>query len=229
MSVIARFWTAAAQAAGAVAAWHLLGPAWALGLAVLVLSWSLPYAVMPPSATAMEKARAVEKRLNAVVGQIPAPQDMPATASDSSYSASDGSSSASNSSYSTSNSSYGMSGGTQVTYTAGSGNNGGGSGSQTSGQIGGASAHVHDMTHYHTSSSDLQSVFNALRDSHSNLVPAFNTLRDSHSDLVPTVNTLRGSHGNLVTAVNALRGSHATVVSRHNGLLAVLGDSGLLR
>lgn len=216
MRAIPRFWSAAGQAAAAEAAWHLAGPAWAFGLAVLFLAWHLPAAIMPASATALEKARAVEKRLNAVVGQIPAPQTRPGDASNTSYGASDGSS--------------GMGGGTQVSYSQEVGNNGGANsqtsgvgapaytggadnGGHTSGQIGGASAHYHDMshahgldhahsmTHYHTSSSDLQNVFNGLRNSHSALV----------------------------TATNTLRASHTAVINSHNNLLDVLGTSGLLR
>jgi hypothetical protein len=202
----------AVPAAGAVAdlAWHLAGPAAAtaiLAAAVVWLALRLP-AAMITAAQASAKAYAVERRMDAVVGQIPAPQTSPGQANNGSYGAS-------NSSYGTSNSSYGLSGGTTATYNSGSGNQGGGPGSQTSGQIGGASAHYHDMTHYHTTSSALENWGNALRNSHSDLVPAVNALRDSHSDLVP--------------AVNALRDSHSTLISTHNTLISRLEASGLLR
>jgi hypothetical protein len=77
--------------------------------------------------------------------------------------------------FSGSNTSYGMGGGTQVTSDTGSGNNGGVS-SQTSGQIGGAAAHYHSMTHYHVSNVDLQNIFNALQGSFSDVVARLNTM-----------------------------------------------------
>jgi hypothetical protein len=68
-----------------------------------------------------------------------------------------------------------MAGGTLVTSDSGSGNNGGVS-SHTSGQIGGASAHYHDMTHYHVSNADLQTIFNALQSSFSDVDGRLNTM-----------------------------------------------------
>lgn len=130
------------------------------------------------SAASSPKTRSVEDRLNAIVPRVPVPKNDPGQNA--------------NGATTGGNTSFGMNGGTQVTYSAGSGNNGG-SNSQTSGQIGGASAHVHDMTHYHTSSSDLQTVFNALRDSYSTTVSQLNGLSGDHNQLVSDHSTLRST------------------------------------
>jgi hypothetical protein len=212
-----------AAVAAAEAAWHLLGPAWAFGLLAAAIMWWLPAAIMPPAV----KAYAVEDRLNALVPQIPSPKAAPAGHSDTTSSPGNSSYGASNSSYGASNGSWSMGGGSQVTYAQDVGNNGGAN-SATSGQIGGASAHYHSMTHYHTNSTDLQNTFNALQGTMSSLVPAVNTLRDSHSNLVPAVNALRDSHSALVTSVQGLQASHANLSDRHNALIDTIKTTRLL-
>lgn len=129
------------------------------------------------SAAGTAKSRLTEDRLNALVPRIPVPQSDPGQGAG-------GASTGGNSSFS-------MSGGTTISYNPGSSGNNGGSGSQTSGQIGGASAHVHDMTHYHTNSSDLQTVVNTLQGSYSTTVAQLNTLKDDHNQLVADHTTLR--------------------------------------
>ena len=213
MSVIARFWSAAAQAGLAEAAWHWLGPAWAFGLAVLLIAWHLPAAVMPASGAAMEKARAVEHRLNALVAQIPAPQATPGPHSDSTYSGSNTSYSAGNSSYGASNTSYGAH---TLTNT------------QTGTQQGSGTSHYH-YTQVQSDFNDLVASVNSIRDSHSDLVPCVNALRQSHSDLVPAVNALRQSHSDLVPLVNTLVGGHQNLTSKANTLISRLEQSGILQ
>jgi len=133
--------------------------------------------LLAASAANTAKARNVEDRLNALVPRVPFPQAAPGTSAGGTAAGT--------------NSSYDMGGGLGITYNSGSGNQGGGPGSSTSGQIGGASAHYHDMTHFHTNSTDLQSAFNALRDSHSALVPAFNNLVNDHAQLITDHNSLK--------------------------------------
>jgi len=65
--------------------------------------------------------------------------------------------------------------------------------SETSGQIGGASAHYHSMTHYHTSSGDLQNVFNATQGSYSSTVPALNDVISDHVQLLADHNNLKAA------------------------------------
>ena len=155
------------------------------------------------------KTRSIESRLNILVPRIPVPQNAPATGAGGAGGGSDTSSGAGNSSYD-------MGGGTVISYNPGSsGNNGGNSGSTTSNQIGGASPHVHDMTHFHTSSGDLQNMVNATR--------------DSHSALVVTVNQLRNSHGNLVGTVNNLAADHSQLINDHKNLIGALKNTNVLR
>lgn len=154
------------------------------------------------------KARNIEDRLNILVPRIPVPQAEPGTTAG-------GVAGGSNTSYSGSNTSYSMGGGTQISYDPAGSSNDGGVSSQTSGQIGGASAHYHSMTHHHTSSGDLQNVVNSTQGSFSNLVPAFNALQGSHSNLVPVVNNLVSDHAQLITD--------------HNNLKAALKASGVLQ
>lgn len=78
--------------------------------------------------------------------------------------------------FSGSNNSYSMGGGTEVTYDPSSSGNEGGNNSHTSGQIGGAAAHYHDMTHHHSSSGDLQNVFNALQSSFADVDGRLNSM-----------------------------------------------------
>lgn len=106
------------------------------------------------------KAYSTEKRVGTVEGKVGTMQSQRGTFAG----------------FSGSNSSFPMAGGTVIGYNPqGSGNNGGDS-SQTSGQIGGASAHYHSMTHYHTSSTDLQNVFNALQSSFADVDGRLNTM-----------------------------------------------------
>ena len=84
-----------------------------------------------------------------------------------------------------------MGGGTNITYNSGSGNQGGGPGSETSGQIGGASAHYHDMTHFHTSSTGMDNIFNALQGSYSGTIANLNSLMTDHNNLVADVASLK--------------------------------------
>ena len=160
------------------------------------------------------KTRALEDRLNLLVPRIPVPQAQPGTGAGGGQSSGGNSSySTSNGSYSTSNGSYSM-GSTGISYNPqGSGNDGGNS-SVTSGQIGGASAHYHSMTHMHSSSSDLQDLFNALQGSYSSTVPA--------------VNALQGSYSTTITGLNALMADHNQLVADHNNLKATLVSSGIL-
>jgi len=228
-----------AWAGAAELAWHALGPAWAFAVLAAALAWLttwLPAAIAAVPAAA-EKAYAVEDRLNALVPKIPSPKAAPAAHSDSTSGPGDGS-------YSASNSSYAMGGGTLVSYNPqGSGNNGGSNsntsgvgapaytggadnGGVTSGQIGGASQHYHDMshahgndhdhsmTHYHTSSGDLQNVVNSTQ--------------GSHTTLVSTVNALKSSHSSLVSSMQGLQASHAALSDRHNELLTALKNTKLL-
>lgn len=125
------------------------------------------------------KTRAVEDRLNALVPRIPVPQTAPGTTASGASA--------------TSNSSYSMGGGTNVSYNPSSSGNEGGTNSETSGQIGGASAHYHSMTHYHTSSGDLQNVFNATQGSYSSTVPALNDVISDHVQLLADHNNLKAA------------------------------------
>jgi hypothetical protein len=164
---------------------------------IMAALWSLTSMIAATGTVNTSKAYNIEQRVNALVPRIPVPQPSPATGAA-------GAPGGSNSSYSTSNGSYSM-GVINCTANSGSSNQGGGPGSNTSGQIGGASAHYHDMTHYHTTASDLESTFNALQGTMSTLVPAFNTLQGSHSSLVPVVNALAADHSQLVTDHNNLK------------------------
>jgi hypothetical protein len=74
MHAAGRAWAGAGMTAALELAWHLAGPAWAFGMLAAALSWWLPYAVMPPARTAMEKAAAVERRVNGLVPVISAAQ-----------------------------------------------------------------------------------------------------------------------------------------------------------
>jgi hypothetical protein len=159
--------------------------------------WTLTSMIAATGTVNTSKAYNIEQRVNALVPRIPVPQPAPATGAG-------GTAAGSNSSYSTTNSSYSM-GVINATANSGSSNQGGGPGSNTSGQIGGAAAHVHDMTHYHTSSADLEGVFNTLQGSYSNTIPALNALQASHSSLVPVVNNLVTDHGKLLTDHNNLK------------------------
>lgn len=78
--------------------------------------------------------------------------------------------------FSGANQSGSMPGGMVVTYDPSNSSNEGGSNSSTSGQIGGAAAHTHSMTHKHTDSADLQAKFNALQASFSDICGRLNTL-----------------------------------------------------
>jgi hypothetical protein len=195
---------------------------------IMAALWQVTGLLLTASTGNTPKTRNIEDRLNALVPRIPVPQSAPGTSAGGTSGGSNSSYGASNSSYTTSNSSYGMGGGTSVTYVNTGVGNGGVGGATTSGQVGGAAAHYHTMAHAHTSSGDLEAVFNALRDSHSNLVPAFNTLRDSHSNLVPAVNALQASHSNLVPVVNNLVSDHGQLITDHNNLKTALMNSGVL-
>lgn len=74
MRSITRFWAAAGQAGLAELAWHLLGPAWAFGLAVAMIAWHLPHMA------AGDKAAAVENRLNGLIPQVAATKSTANTA-----------------------------------------------------------------------------------------------------------------------------------------------------
>jgi hypothetical protein len=75
------------------------------------------------------------------------------------------------------NQSQSMPSGMVVTYDPSNSGNEGGSNSSTSGQIGGAAAHTHSMTHKHTESSDLQAKFNLLQASFADLCGRLNTMQ----------------------------------------------------
>jgi hypothetical protein len=173
------------------------------------------------------KTRALEDRLNLLVPRIPVPQAQPGTGAGGGQSSGGNSSySTSNGSYSTSNGSYSM-GSVVIGYNPqGSGNDGGNS-STTSGASAGT-AHTHSMTHYHTSSSDLQSLFNALQGSYSNTVPAVNALQSSYSSTIPAVNALQASYSTTITGLNGLMADHNQLVADHNALKQAIVNSGLL-
>jgi len=173
------------------------------------------------------KTRNIEDRLNLLVPRIPVPQTAPSTGANGGQSSGGNSSySTSNSSYSTSNGSYSMGGGTAV--TSNPGGNDGGSNSNTSGQIGGAAAHYHSMTHYHVSSADLQNIFNALQGSYSNTIPALNALQGSYSNTIPALNQLQSSYSATISQLNSLAADHNQVVADHNNLKQAIINSGLL-
>ena len=193
---------------------------------IMAALWRVTGLLLAAGTANTAKTRGLEDRLNLLVPRIPVPQTAPGTSASGTGSSSDGSYSTSNSSYSTSNGSYSMGGGTYV--TSNPGGNDGGTNSVTSGQIGGASAHYHSMTHYHVSSADLQSIFNALQGSYSNTVPAVNALQGSYSNTVPAVNALQSSHAGLVAVTNSLVSDHARLITDHNNLKQAIINSGLL-
>jgi hypothetical protein len=78
--------------------------------------------------------------------------------------------------FSGANISHSMGSGVAITYNPSSSSNEGGTSSSTSGQIGGAAAHTHSMTHYHTESSALQSDFNDLQSSFADICGRLNTM-----------------------------------------------------
>jgi hypothetical protein len=78
--------------------------------------------------------------------------------------------------FSGANQSGSMPGGMVVTYDPSNSGNEGGSNSSTSGQIGGAAAHTHSMTHKHTDSADLQNKFNALQSSFADICGRLNSM-----------------------------------------------------
>lgn len=78
--------------------------------------------------------------------------------------------------FSGANQSQAMPSGMVVTYDPTNSSNEGGSNSSTSGQIGGAAAHTHSMTHKHTESADLQAKFNALQSSFADICGRLNVL-----------------------------------------------------
>jgi len=174
---------------------------------IMAALWGITGLLLTAATANTAKARNTEDRLNALVPRIPVPQPAPATTAGGSGTGSDSSSAASNSAYA-------MGGGTQISYDpAGSGNNGG-QNSQTSGQIGSSSPHTHSMTHYHSSSGDLQNVVN------SNQI----TL----NALVPAHNALRGSHVNLIGTVNGLVSDHSQLIADHNNLKQAIINAGVL-
>ena len=148
--------------------------------AIMAALWSLIHMTAMAGTANTAKTRATEARLNAVVARTPTPQAAPGTT------AAGGQASGGNSSFS-------MGGGTNITYNSGSGNQGGGPGSNTSGQIGGAAAHYHDMTHYHTDSTALDSIFNALQGSYSGTISHLNSLMTDHNNLVADVTSLKSA------------------------------------
>ena len=194
---------------------------------IMAALWSLMVLILAAGTANTAKTRNVEDRLNALVPRIPVPQTAPGTSAGGASTGGNSSYSTSNGSYSTSNGSYSMSS-TGISYNPQGSGNDGGNNSVTSGQIGGASAHYHSMTHTHSSSSDLQNLFNALQGSYSNTVPALNALQASHSNLVPAVNALQGSYSTTVSQLNNLASDHAQLIADHNNLKQAIINSGLL-
>ena len=142
--------------------------------------WQVTGMLLTASTPSTAKTRSIQNRLNAIIPSIPTPQATPGA------SAAGGQSSGGNSSFS-------MGGGTNITYNSGSGNQGGGPGSNTSGQIGGAAAHTHDMTHFHTSSTALENDFNTLQGSYSGTIAKLNSLMTDHNNLVADVASLKAT------------------------------------
>jgi hypothetical protein len=195
---------------------------------VMAALWAIAGQLALAGTANTAKTRNIEDRLNLLVPRIPVPQSQPVTGAGGGTSSGGNSSySATNSSYSTTNGSYSM-GSTVIGYNPQGSSNDGGNSSSTSGQIGGASAHYHSMTHYHTSSSDLQNLFNALQGSYSSTVPAVNALQGSYSGLVPAVNALQGSYSTTISSLNNLASDHNQLVADHNALKAAVVATGLL-
>jgi hypothetical protein len=164
---------------------------------IIVLAYCWATAMASAGGTA--KSRSTENRLNTAMPRIPWPQANPGQYGNTSFGPS-------NISYTVGNGSFDLSSNTN---NIGAADNGG----LTSGQIGGAAAHHHDMSHGHyygNSAGD----FNALRDTVSTLIPSFNTHISDHGALVNTVSTLRSDHSNLLNA--------------HNDLITRLGNSKIL-
>lgn len=113
------------------------------------------------------KAVSTENRLNNLVGDVSTTNKNVATIT---------SQQGTFAGFSGANQSQSMPSGLTVTYDPGNSSNEGGSNSQTSGQIGGASAHVHSMTHKHTESADLQAKFNALQASFADICGRLNSM-----------------------------------------------------
>jgi hypothetical protein len=144
------------------------------------LLWICVYLSCSPAITRnTPKALGTAARLNLLIPNIPSPQSQPSTA------ASGGQSSGGNSSSSM--------GSTGITYNPQGSSNEGGNNSSTSGQIGGAAAHTHSMTHTHTSSSALQSAVNVIQGSYSTTVANLNSLMTDHNNLVNDHNNLKAA------------------------------------
>jgi hypothetical protein len=113
------------------------------------------------------KAVSTENRLNNLVGSVSTTNANVATIT---------SQQGTFAGFSGANQSQSMPGGLGITYNPSNSTNEGGTNSQTSGQIGGAAAHNHSMTHYHTESVDLQNKFNLLQSSFADICGRLNTL-----------------------------------------------------
>lgn len=113
------------------------------------------------------KAVSTEQRVNNLVGSVSTTNKNVATIT---------SQQGSFGGFSGANQSQSLPSGLTVTYDPGNSGNEGGSNSSTSGQIGGAAAHTHSMTHKHTESADLQAKFNALQSSFSDICGRLNAM-----------------------------------------------------
>ena len=113
------------------------------------------------------KAVSTENRLNTLVGSVSTTNANVATLK---------SAQGTFGGFSGANQSQSMPSGLTVTYDPSNSGNEGGSNSSTSGQIGGAAAHTHSMTHKHTESADLQAKFNALQSSFSDICGRLNSM-----------------------------------------------------
>jgi hypothetical protein len=186
---------------------------------VVSLLWTLIQVTLAAGANTA-KARSTESRLSTLVPRIPFPQATPGGAANNSYGPTNNSYGPANNSYTVSNNSYDLNSGTD---NIGAADNNG----VTSGQIGGAAAHYHDMHHGHVYG-NLASDFNALRDTVSSLIPAFNTHINDHGALVNTISALRTDHSNLLTTVSTLRTDHSNLLSGHNSLVGQLQNTKIL-
>jgi hypothetical protein len=138
---------------GTVAAWFL--PGHFAVLALLAMIWGTAM-----STTNTAKARNTEQRVSGLVTAVVGLKSQQGTFAG----------------FSGANQSQAMPGGMIITYNPQNSANEGGNNSQTSGQIGGAAAHVHSMTHYHTESVDLQTNVNKLQSSFSDICGRLNTM-----------------------------------------------------
>jgi hypothetical protein len=162
---------------------------------VIILIW------MRKSSPGTAKSRNTEARLNAVMPRIPNPQPNPGGATNSSYGFSNGVGHAGNSAYKVS---------TSWNSVASPGDNGG----VTSGQIGGAPGHYHNMSHGHY---------------YGNAAADFNTFVDSTTNAINEHNNnMDWIAGPLIQALNVLQGDHSALMAAHNDIVNRLANANIL-